>query len=101
MAVGKRVDLRVLADHARIGGSPLPARKGCARLCRRNFTGHRLGPTRPIAAGAAHQIDVDMVVVSGIVAGREHGRKVIAGCKMHIAQEPLLFRASHATRPVR
>ena len=82
----------VRAGHAGIGGSALPARIGRACLCRRDFTGHRLGTAGPIAACAPHKIDVDMIVVSGVVAGREHGRKVIAGRKMDVAQEALLFR---------
>src|SRR6185295_13262088 len=82
----------VRAGHAGIAGSALPARIGRTCLCRRDFTGHRLGTTGPIAACSAHQIDVDMIVVRGVVAGREHGRKVIAGRKMDVAQEALLFR---------
>src|SRR5215831_6491562 len=83
---------RVGAGHAGIGRSTLPARLGCTRLCRRDFTSDRLRPTGPIAAGTAHQIDVDMIVVSGVVTGRQNGREMIAGGKMDVAQEPLLFR---------
>src|SRR5262245_27366764 len=72
----------------------LPARIGRTRFCCRNFAGHRLRSTRTIPARTAHQVDVDTIVMSRVVAGRQHGREVIAGRKMNVAQKALLFRSA-------
>jgi hypothetical protein len=42
--------------------------------------------------GAAHQIDVDVIVMIGVRAGREHCRELLAGGGLDVAQEALLFR---------
>jgi 4-hydroxybenzoate polyprenyltransferase len=55
------------------GQSTLTARIGSPRLRRRDFAGHGLRPTRAVATGTAHQIDVDVIVVSSVVTGCQHG----------------------------
>ena len=55
-------------------------------------------------AGAAHQIDVNVIVVIGIGAGSQHGRKLLAGGGLRTGQ---VVGASNAraevphTRPLR
>ena len=34
---------------------------------------------------------MDVVVVRGVVAGRQHGREIVAGSEMHVVQKALLF----------
>ena len=43
-------------------------------------------------AGAAHQVDVDVIVVIGIGARRQHGGELLAGRGLHVAKKALLFR---------
>ena len=43
------------------------------------------------AARAPHEVDVNMIVVIDIGAGREHGRKLIAGRRLHVVQKSLLL----------
>ena len=45
-------------------------------------------------AAAPHQVHVDVVVVIDVRAGREHGREVLAGRRLHVAQEALLLRSA-------
>src|SRR5437868_13996853 len=52
--------------------------------------GARLADHTP--AGAAHQIDVDMIVVIDVRARRQHGSKLLARRGLHVAQKTLLFR---------
>src|SRR5262245_15773826 len=63
-----------------------------SRFRRRHFACHRLGPARTISAGTAHQVDMDVIVVSGVIAGREHCTEIVAGGEMHVAQEALFLR---------
>src|SRR5579871_6134878 len=44
------------------------------------------------AGGAAHQIEVNVVVVIGVGARREHGGELLAGGRLDVAQKSLLFR---------
>ena len=42
--------------------------------------------------GAAHQIDVDVIVVIDVGARRQHGGELLAGGGLHVVQKALLFR---------
>ena len=44
--------------------------------------------------GAAHQVDVDVIVMIDVGARRQHGRELLAGRGLHVAQESLLLRHS-------
>src|SRR5579872_2901895 len=46
------------------------------------------------AGGAAHQIEVNVVIVIGIGARREHGGELLASGRLDVAQKSLLFRQS-------
>src|ERR1700726_2612172 len=41
--------------------------------------------------GAAHQVDVDVIIVIGVGAWREHGCELLAGRALDVAQKTLLF----------
>src|SRR5262249_33425417 len=47
---------------------------------------------RAMAVTPTHQIEVDMVVVIGVRAGRQHRAELIAGRRLHVAQKTLLLR---------
>src|SRR5438128_1812002 len=47
---------------------------------------------RAMAVTPAHQIDVDVVVVIDVRAGRQHRAELIAGRGLHVAQKALLLR---------
>src|SRR5579864_9072137 len=53
------------------------------------------------AGGAAHQIEVNVVIMIGVGAGREHGGKLPAGGRLDVAQKSLLFRQSSPALPHR
>ena len=63
-----------------------------ARARRHHFARNGVRPARAAAALAAHQVHVDVVVVIDVVAGRQHRRECLAGVKLHVVQEALLFR---------
>ena len=44
------------------------------------------------AAGAAHQVHVDMIVVIDVGARRQHGGEFVASGELHVVQKGLLFR---------
>src|SRR5258708_36171242 len=52
---------------------------------------------RAMAVAPAHQIDVDVVVVIDVRAGRQHRAELIAGRGLHVAQKALLLRQSAPT----
>src|SRR5579871_6357380 len=43
------------------------------------------------AAGATHQVDVDVIVVIDVGARRQHGVELLAGRALHVAQKSLLL----------
>ena len=49
--------------------------------------------------GAAHQIDVDVIVVIDVGARRQHGGELLAGGGLHVVQKALLFRHAPSSRP--
>ena len=63
-----------------------------SRFRGRHFAGHRFRPARTVVACPAHQVDMDVIVVRGVVPGREHRTEIVAGCEMHIAKEALFLR---------
>ncbi len=49
------------------------------------------------AAGAPHQIDVNVIVVIDVGAGRQYGGEFFAGCELYVVQKALLlWRAAPA-----
>src|SRR5262249_39390897 len=56
------------------------------------FARHSVRVARAMAVAPTHQIDVDMVVVIDVRAGRQHRAELIAGRGLHVAQKTLLLR---------
>src|SRR5215472_14994226 len=56
------------------------------------FARHGVRVARAMAVAPTHQIDVDMVVVIDVRAGRQHRAELIAGRGLHVAQKTLLLR---------
>src|SRR6202166_4415799 len=53
---------------------------------------HRLWLANQPPRGAAHQVDVDVIVVIDVGARRQHGGELLASRGLHVAQKALLFR---------
>src|SRR4051812_48585507 len=68
-----------------VGGS------AAAGTCGDLIAGYRSRLADQAAAGAAHQIDVDMVLMVTVGARRQHGIELLAGGGLHVAQKSLLF----------
>src|SRR5689334_19046831 len=66
---------------------------GVARIRARGdlFAGDGGGLADDAAAGAAHQVDVNVIVVETVGARRQHGVELLAGPALDVAQESLLF----------
>src|SRR5262245_17150658 len=56
------------------------------------FARHGVRVARAMAVAPTHQIDVDMVVVIDVRAGRQHRAELIAGRGLHVARKTLLLR---------
>lgn|SRR5512139_3094255 len=65
-------------------------KSSCFRGC--DFAGNCLRPARTVSAGASHQIDMNVVVVRGVVTGRKDGVEVVTGGELYVVQEALFFR---------
>src|SRR6202140_2580080 len=55
---------------------------------------HRLWLANQPPRGAAHQIDVDVIVVIDVGARRQHGGELLAGRGLHVAGQTLLSRSA-------
>src|SRR5258708_5875569 len=67
--------------------APTPAGSRCDLVA-----GHRGRLADDAAARAPHQVDVNVIVVIGVGAGRKHGGELLARRALDVAQEALLFR---------
>jgi hypothetical protein len=66
---------------------------GLRWLARRDLLARERGRLADHAlAGAARQIDVDVIVVIDVGARRQHGAELLTGGGLHVAQKALLFR---------
>ena len=78
------------AGNARLGPQGIAAILGGTR--RHHITRNLIGIADFVTAAAAHQVDMEMVVVEAVGARRQHGVELVAGRALHVAQEALLFR---------
>src|SRR6185312_9782675 len=64
------------------------------RLCGGDLSGYGLWPAGPVSAGAPHKVDMNVVVMRGIVTWCQHGGEIFTRGRLHVVQESLLFRCA-------
>ena len=74
--------------YRRVHACRLAAGRACR--CRRDFAGNCLG-RRQLAASTTEKTHVDVILVSGVLAGREPRRKIGARGEVDVVAKPLLL----------
>src|SRR5690242_3472980 len=85
------------ADRAGIGRAPMATGITGARPRCRDLARDRLWPAGSIAAVASHQIDVDVIVMRGVIARRQDGCEIVARSELHVVQKSLLLGSAVPT----